>query len=431
MVKFDSLKNRLLIIPALGVCGHLAAAQQPVVLTLDQCREAAVASSPLTTQQQLAGQKWEMKNKAAGSSLLPQLEVNARGTYQNEVPALPDGTPFSGMIDLPLAQWGATLDLNQVIYGGSAVRNTRKFNTAAGEVENLGLDVQLDRLRDRVNSTYLGLLITRRQAEVNALMLATLDENRRAVDAQVVQGTATGAAQAAIAVRRAELLQQQADLTGTCDKLFEALRGLTGLDIPPSVQLEVPSVPQTGTAASASQRTELKLYDSQRTQLDRQNRLLNSRSNPQLSLFARAGYAQPGYNFLNADPAPTAIAGLNLRVPLTGWDATKKEQRANLAASRMVDEQQRDFERNNAIEVDQWATEIRKMEEVIRYDTEIVASRADLRRRAFVQMQQGVITPSQYITEFNNELQARLGEQLNRLRLVQAAIQYRAAQGIY
>lgn len=414
-------------------CTAYAASAQEVTLTLEACRRAAVEHSPLTVRKTLAGEKRAAKDRAASSALIPQLEINAQGSYQNQVPKFPGDLPLPINIDLPRDQYKATVDLSQVIYGGSSVRNTKRVNAAGEDVETASLEVQLDRLRDRINDTYIGILSAERQLEVNALMQNTLEADMKAVAAQVKHGTATGGTQAALAARMLELRQQQAELEGAQIKLSTTLAELTGLPVTEATVLEIPALPKNfGTGEEPFlQRSEMKLYAGQRSLLEMQNKLLNSRSNPKLSLFASGGYGRPGYNFLNKDFAPMAIGGLRFNMPLTGWDATQKEKRANRIASRDIDQQQRDFERNVSIEAAQFATEISKLYEVMEMDPLIVEARAAVRERALAQLKDGVSTDAEYLTEFNNEAQARVNAQVNILRLLQAWVDYNAVRGIY
>lgn len=412
------------------------AGAQEASLTLEACRRAAVERSPLVIRKSLAAEKRDARNRAATSGLLPQLEINAQGSYQNEVPKFPgDGSSMMPIaIDLPRDQYRATMDLSQVIYGGSSVRNTLRVNAAQAEVETASLDVQIDQLRNRINNTYMGILLNMRQMAVNRLMQQTLGADMKAVAAQVKYGTATGGAQAALAARMLELKQQEVELSGVQAKLTEALSVLTGLRVTPNTVLEMPSLPAEAALGGGEpfrQRPEMKVYAGQRGLLDMQDKLLNSRSNPKLSLFASGGYGRPGYNFLDRDFALMAIGGLRFNMPLTGWDATQKEKRANRVVRQDIDQQQRDFEREVTIEAAQYATEVVKMREVTAMDPQIVAARAAVRERALAQLKGGVITDADYLTEFNNELTARVNAEANSLRLVQAWVDYRAAQGIY
>ena len=418
-----------LFLVALSV-GTVAA--QEGALTLEACRQAAVTLSPLTARQTLAGEKRLAKDQAASSALIPQLELNAQASYQNDVPTFPDDLPFPITFDLPHDQYKATVDLSQVIYGGGSVRNTKRVNEAVEQVETASLEVQLDRLRDRINDIYINILLADRQLAVNALMQQTLASDMKTVAAQITHGTATGGAQATLQARMLELEQQRAELQGTRGKLIDALSTLTGLTITETTPLEVPAVPNTLPGETdISKRTEYTLFARQQEQLDMQDKLLNSKSNPKLSLFASGGYGRPGYNFFDRDFAPMAIGGLRFNLPLTGWDATQKEKRANRVLSRDIDQQQRDFERNTRIEADQYVTDIEKLQEITALDPQIVAARTDVRQRALAQLKGGVITDSEYLTEFNNEATARVNAEINALRLVQAWLKYDAVRGIY
>lgn len=411
----------------------LTSTAQESPLTLDECRRAAVEHSPLRIRQRLAADKREAKDRAASASLIPQLELNARASYQNQTVELPGELNLPISIDLPLDQYRATVDFSQVIYGGNSVRNTKRVNAATQEVESLSLEVQLDRLRNQINEIYLNIHLTNRQLEVNHLMRQTLTADMKAVAAQVKHGTSTSSTQAALAARMLELEQEKTNLQGNRDKLLLALSTLTGLSVTETTPLTPPTVPSEAptTDNRPDQRTEIQLYASQRKQLDMQNRLLNSRANPQLSLFASGGYGRPGYNPLESNFAPMAIGGLRFRLPLTAWDATQKEKQANLLLSRDIDQQQRDFERNVSIEIAQYATDIQNLLEITALDPQIVAAKTIVRKQALAQLKGGVITDSEYLTEFNNEAAARIQAETNALLLIQAWIRYNAARGIY
>lgn len=414
------------------------ATAQESVLTLQHCRDAAVNRSPLSERQSLAGEKRQAQDRVAGAAWIPQLEINAQASYQNETIRFPGDLPIPISLDLPRDQYKATVDLNQVIYDGGSIRNTKRINAATEQVETASLAVQLDRLRDRVNDTYVRILLTDRQLKVNALMQQTLTSDMRSVAAQVANGTATGSAQAALTARILELQQQEAELRGNRTALTETLGTLTGMTITEETVLQVPEVPvglpddTVGAAGDAARgRTELQLYARQREQIEIQDKLLNSKSLPKISLFASGGYGRPGYNFLDRDFALMAIGGVRLNVPLTGWDATQREKRANRIQSQDIDQQQRDFERNVSIEVARYKTEIERLRQVTAMDTRIVAARTAVRERACAQFKGGVITYSEYLTEFNNEVAARINAETNALRLVQAWLGFEAAQGIY
>lgn len=429
------MMKRILSIFLLG-CATAAAGAQEAAVTLEACRRAAVERSPLSARQALAGEKRKAEDRATSSGLLPQLEIQAQGSYQNEVPKLPTDFPIPVTMDLPKDQYRATVELNQVIYAGHSVRNTKRLHAATAEVETASLAVQLDRLRDRINRTYLGVLLTDKRLEVNRLMRETLESNLRTVTARVQQGTATGAQQASLAARMLELNQERIELSGERTKLLTALAELTGMDISEQTMLVLPEVPEEITTESRDrapfrERSELKLYAEQRELLEAQNRMLNSRSNPQLSLFASGGYGRPGYDFFDRNFSPMAIGGLRFRLPLTSWDATQKEKRVNRVAGRDIDQQQRDFERNVSIEAAQYLVQIERLQEAIRLDPALVEARAVVRQQAQAQFEQGIITATDYLTEFNNEAAARVNAEVNALRLVEAWVEYQATCGIY
>lgn len=399
--------------------------------TLEQCRRAAVDNSTLGEQSGATAQKWEMKNRAAGSTLLPQLEINAQGSYQNQTPQLPDGTPLTGVFGLSRDQYRATLDLNQVIYGGGSVRNTRRVNEASARVESASIEVQQSQLLDRINALYLDALLAQLNAEVLELTIKTITADRAVVVNQQRLGTATGASVATLEARRLELEQQLTALRASRSTLVESLSILTGINIPTEAVLEMPTAQGQPSGDAQSQRAELELYDSQVGQLKSQARLLNSRSNPKLSLFASAGYGRPGYNFISNNFDFMGIAGLRLNVPLTAWDATVKERNALDIEQKIVLARKRDYQLSNKVHIAAAAAQMAKWQQVAQADDAIIKARELVRATAASQLAGGIALQSQYVTELNNELSARVNASINRLEITRAWIDYQAALGKY
>lgn len=418
----------LFIIVAASISVQAAVAQRNI--TIEQCRSAAVESSALSEQQKLSTQRWGMKSRAASAALTPQLEINSQASYQSSTVQFPDALEqaIPGVGQLSRDQYRASLDLNQVIYAGGKIRNTRKVYDVSNEVDNLSLEVEIDRLRDNINSLYMGILLTRGNLSVVETMLSSAQADLRAVEAGVQYGVRTGSDLAAITAQIATLVQQQAEQNGNLKSLIGSLSILTQMQLSAADNF---AMPEQGEIQSSNQRTEISLFGKQRSLLDVQNRLLNSNANPSVSFYASGGYGRPGYNIISNQFAPMGIAGIRLKVPLTAWDATQKEKRANSLQQLIIDQKLSDFKRTNSVQIAQALADMEKFREMSLQDSEIVAARQAVRERSVVKLKEGVITASEYVTTLNEETRARINQTINQIRIAQSYVQYQALLGIY
>jgi hypothetical protein len=73
--------------------------------------------------------------------------------------------------------------------------------------------------------------------------------------------------------------------------------------------------------------------------------------------------------------------------------------------------------------------EINKAEELIIRDKELIELREKISKSVSSQLDNGVITSSQYLTEINAEASARLDLESHKIQLVKAKLDYQAALG--
>jgi len=87
------LPVRLLITLFLVLFIKAMTAQVPDTLTLDFCMQRATEIYPLTKQRKLNEEITTLNNKNSGKNYLPQLDLNAKATYQSDVPTVPVNVP--------------------------------------------------------------------------------------------------------------------------------------------------------------------------------------------------------------------------------------------------------------------------------------------------------------------------------------------------
>lgn len=73
--------------------------------------------------------------------------------------------------------------------------------------------------------------------------------------------------------------------------------------------------------------------------------------------------------------------------------------------------------------------DIDKYEEMLNKDTEIITLREKVLQATTSQLQNGVITSSEYITELNNLYEAKIDEQLHKIQLSLSKANYKVIKG--
>ena len=176
-------------------------------------------------------------------------------------------------------------------------------------------------------------------------------------------------------------------------------------------------------------RPELLSYEYQKKTYDLQDKLLMAQLMPKFGFFAQGGYARPGLDPLSNDFQWYYIGGLKLSWNL-GSLYTLKNQRHLLDISKeTLDVQKETFLFNTNLTQKQQNADIEKYVELVKKDNAIIALRGSVKKAAAAQLENGVLSAHDYITEVNAEDQARQNLILHDMQLLQAQYSYQNTIG--
>lgn len=407
----------------------LKSVQAQHTVTLTQCYEAARTSYPLFKQIDVLQQAESLTlANLQTNRRLPQLGVNGQASWQSEVTQLPIELPNVRIPVLSKDQYRLTLDASYPLYDGGLLALQRDLQRANTAVSRQQVEVELNRLKDQVNTFFLNALLTDETIRLTQLLLDDLQNRLDKLSANVRFGTAAQVNVDALQAEQLRSEQRQAELNATRRGLRASLALLTGLSIGDSTRLLIENQPPVLTNLSLA-RPELKLYDAQRSILDAQLRLTDNRFRPRLSAFAQGGFGRPGLNFLNNDFRGLFIGGLRLNWNLSSGHTLRNERQLLALNRQTIDSQRAAFEKNMSVQLRQQQTDIERIQAQLAKDQAIVTLRTKVRQSAAVQFDNGVIAARDYTTELNNENQALLNQRLHELQLLLARIQYQTLTG--
>jgi outer membrane protein TolC len=176
-------------------------------------------------------------------------------------------------------------------------------------------------------------------------------------------------------------------------------------------------------------RPELRAYESQALSYDAQSKLIGAKSLPKLSVYIQGGYGKPGLNQLSNEFKSYYIGGLRLNWSLSSLYTLKKDQRILAINKEMVSAQKETFLFNTSLALRQQSEEVVRLQESLRTDDEIIRLRSSVKSAAQAQLQNGVITVSDFLREVNNEALAREQNSLHQIQLLQAQYNIKITTG--
>jgi outer membrane protein TolC len=176
-------------------------------------------------------------------------------------------------------------------------------------------------------------------------------------------------------------------------------------------------------------RPELLSYDYQKKTADLQYKLLKAQLRPKLGFFVQGGYGRPGLNFLDNNFAWYYIGGLKLSWNLGSLYTLKNQRQILDNDKKTLDIEKETFVFNTTLTQKQQNADIAKYLELIKTDDAIIRMRESVKKAASAQLENGVLSAHDYITEVNAEDQARQNKILHEMQLLQTQYSYQNTVG--
>ena len=224
-----------------------------------------------------------------------------------------------------------------------------------------------------------------------------------------------------------KIKQQLAEINSDKTKLFQNLASLTFSEIDSKTKLERPT--STIDFAKESSRPELKLYDLQSEQIETSSAILSKNYLPKVNAFGQAGYGNPGLNMLDNSFQTFYMVGVKANWNVFDWNKTKSEKQALVVSKEIVSSEKEVFQINNQLQLQEFENEIKKQEEILKTDYELIELRNYILKSSDSQLKNGVITSSEYIVEFTNLYEAKINQKLHEIQLELAKANYQVIKG--
>ncbi len=382
--------------------------------SLDSCINRTIRNYPLAKQKRYLQAIGENNLKNISSSWFPQLSLDLKATEFSEVASfnLPG---FPSMV-FPKDQENFGMNLYQTIFDGGISAQQKKTDIANTETEIQKNEVELYKVKEKVIQFYGNILLTKENLNVLKSYMEDIASRTDKMISKVENGI----------MLRSNLDVLEAEMLKTRQKIIEANSNLKVLcqvlSLLTNKQVDINATFMEISIASASmidsvKRPELRLFDFQQNLIEERIQLSNRKILPRLSLFGSGAYGRPGYNFLNQDFRFYGLAGLNLKWDISSIYTITFEKKNLMINKKMVEEQKELFQLNLNTAMLQQNGEIDKLKQVIEIDKSIVEKRKSISKSTSGQLDNGLITSSDYLTELNAEKQAVLNQLIHEIQL--------------
>ena len=418
---------KLYVILALSLLTGIPLSAQ---VTLEECVKLAQDNYPLIRKYNLLEQTKDVNLSDIHKSWLPQINVYAQGTVQNETPSFPEsltelisqtGTSISGLNEW---QYKIGVDLSQNIWDGGASKSQRRMERAEDTERKAALDVQLYAIRQRVEDLYFGILLIEEQAEQTRAMHSLLQSNLDKLQAMLDNGTALQSDVDMVEAQCLGTAQQLTQAESTAKSYRKVLEIFTGKSIT-GQELVRPdaTLPQDLLPA----RPELRHFEAQLQANEARNASITAGLMPRIGLFAQAYYGYPGLDYfesmMNRDLSFNLLAGVKVSWNIGAFYHKKNDRQKLRLSSDHIAVERDVFLFNTSMQTRSQLDRIDELKAVMAKDDRIVELRQNVRMAAESQLDNGVIDATALLTKLTDEKQARLNASYHEIQLLQSIYQ--------
>ncbi|NLV18023.1 MAG: TolC family protein [Bacteroidetes bacterium] len=413
--------------------GYNIGAQE--MITLKECYDRAYTAAVVSAEKEVYNRIWEYKDKNLSRAWLPTLDANGSFTYNSSVMDINDvigALPVPGIGDmikpLPNEQYKVTVDINQMIYDGGAIKSARAFERAGLLVNEKQNETDLYKLRSEVNTYYFNILLLERQEDLLQNYLELINKKIIALESAVENGMVPKSDIDVLSSEKLKLEQQISENSIRKTSLIKNLSDLTGYETDTSVQLVVPPINEELTDELF--RPELQIFDLRKEQLEESVKQIQSRRIPKAFGFATFGYGNPpGSNFFRDEFAPFYILGAGVKWNILDWNKAKNEKQIVLLQKDLIDGRKKEMKDNLKRMLNAKNAEIKSMKELLETDIELIELRKRITSAAESKYNNGTITATEYLNELNAENQARINYEIHTISLALARVEYMNISG--
>jgi outer membrane protein TolC len=357
---------------------------------------------------------------------LPQFVVAGQASYQSAVTQIPISVPGITIPTLSKDQYKLYGEISEPITDLFFVKDQKQLQEANAVMEEQKIEVELYKLRDRINQLFFGILLMEEQLHQTELLKKDIQSGIDKTNAAIANGISFRSS--------ADMLK--AEMLKTNQRMIEVKASLKGyidmlsLFIYASISENTKWItPDQLTVSSELSRPEMKLYDVQKKMVDIQSRILNTRTLPKFSLFFQGGVGRPALNLLNNNFSGYYIGGLRLNWNISSFYTNNKEREILHLNQNTIEIQRETFLFNTNINLKQQNAEMEKLQALMTTDNEIIALRENVKNASRSQLENGTATTNDYLTNLNAEDQARQNLLLHHIQFLLAQYNYQNTTG--
>ncbi len=412
------MKIGTLVLTLMLMAGGLVQSKE---ITLDYCREQAVAHSPLQKKMLYYKTKSELENESATTNYYPQLTIEGQATYQSDVIELKLPIPNAKLPEIPNEQYKVNFTLKQMIWDGGMTSRRKSIIESENLAKINEVEISLNSVKDMINDLYFRILFLQKSVKVLEINLKQLDTNRYVIESLVRNGVMYRSNLDNINIQLLHLKQKIEEVKSNESTLLKILSEWIEENIDNATALQVPDVQSI--EFDEIHRPEYQLFSEREKLLEANKKYISTKLSPKIFAFGLAGYGAPNqFNFFESDGAFYWMAGIKFQWSPFDWSATSKRQESIDVQKSILAAEREQFDKRINIDIIKQREEISKFEKLIEIDNEIIKRQENIVKEYFSRLKNNTITITNYLFQVNSLIKTNIDYELHKLRKIGAEV---------
>lgn len=358
---------------------------------------------------------WELQpldfNELASNITDARVRKYYREIVQDQM-KIPSPTPW---------KYGAGLEIRQKIYDGGAGSAAKSEAKAMEALEEAEINCSLEEVEEKVEELFFSILLLTERRKQMDLRIEVLLRNKKKLSEMEAEGGGSALSVKIIQAEVIALTQQKNILEGNLEAYRQSLSMFVGRDVS-SMELERPEIPDIY-GRSIYDTPAMKKLDSHMKMAEARQEMLAASLRPKLAFMGDITYGYPGNNvfrsIISHSPVFDSVLGIRLVWDITPFYSRKNNSTKIQNQIRLLDIARESLLFNARIENASLASQMRRMEQTLDQDDELLRLRTEIREIEEVRLENGSTDTSSFLDKVSEESEAALARSIHSIEFLQ------------
>lgn len=410
------------------VSGLEVLSQDARVITLPMLYEAVELNHPISSIKSALNDANILQLENINTMYLPKLDANMAASWQSDVTQV--NIPFPG-VAIPTPdndQYRLTLDVSQIIWDGGITSARKKIALAQLNADIGSINNELYTVKEKINDAFFSLIILDISYNQLGLMKDELDARLESLQSGVKEGVVLESVTLNLKAEKLRLEQKLMEIPSLKASIIKSLESLAQIDISLDDTFLLPDVGDE--LSNNILRPELESFAFQKSLLDSRSNLISRNRMPKFSGFVTGGYGKPGLNMLSNEWDTYIVVGARLSWNIWDWNVTKREREQVSIQKSIIDLRIKAFEDGLGSAVTSAENLINVLENQLVLDNQVIELLEQVKKKSESQLTNGLISSTEYLTDFNAAARAKLDKEQRKVQLVKEKTRLRYLLGV-